>query len=45
VANYGFAIAADVGGAIRGYHIDLYMYDHEEARRFGRRFIDVYVLK
>ena len=44
VENYGFAIAADVGGAIRGYSIDLYMYTLEEARRFGRRHIYVWVL-
>ena len=44
VENYGFAIAADVGGAIRGYMIDLYMYTLEQARRFGRRHIYVWVL-
>jgi 3D (Asp-Asp-Asp) domain-containing protein len=44
VAGYGFAIAADVGGSIRGNRIDLYMYCHEEARQFGRRYLDVYVL-
>jgi 3D (Asp-Asp-Asp) domain-containing protein len=45
VSNYGFSIAADVGGAIRGYRIDLYMECHEEARRFGRRYVYVYVLE
>ncbi|MCL2355614.1 MAG: 3D domain-containing protein [Defluviitaleaceae bacterium] len=44
VDGYGFAIAADVGGAIRGYKIDLFMYTIEEARRFGRRHIYVWIL-
>ena len=44
VDGYGFAIAADVGGAIRGDKIDLYMSTIEEALRFGRRHIDVWIL-
>ena len=44
VENYGFAIAADVGGAIRGYKIDLFMYCINDARRFGRRHINVWIL-
>lgn len=44
VENYGFAIAADVGSAIRGYKIDLYMYTIEEALCFGRRNIYVWIL-
>ena len=45
VENYGFALAADVGGAIRGYSIDLYMTDLQDARNFGRRFINVWILE
>jgi 3D (Asp-Asp-Asp) domain-containing protein len=44
VYNYGFAIAADVGGAIRGYKIDLFMEDLADALRFGRRHIYVWIL-
>jgi len=44
VQGYGFAIAADVGGAIRGYKIDLFMECILDARRFGRRHIDVWIL-
>ncbi|MCL2386202.1 MAG: 3D domain-containing protein [Defluviitaleaceae bacterium] len=44
VEGYGFAIAADVGGAIRGYKIDLYMYTIAEALQFGRRNIYVWIL-
>ena len=44
VDGYGFAIAADVGGAIRGYKIDLFMECIQAARRFGRRHIYVWIL-
>ena len=44
VENYGFAIAADVGGAIRGMKIDLFMEDLQDALRFGRRHIYVWIL-
>jgi len=44
VEGYGFAIAADVGGAIRGYKIDLYITNLQDALRFGRRHIYVWIL-
>ena len=44
VEGYGFAIAADVGGAIRGYKIDLFMEDLSDALRFGRRHLYVWIL-
>jgi len=45
VENYGFALAADVGGAIRGYKIDLFMEDLSDALRFGRRNVYVWILE
>lgn len=44
VEGYGFAIAADSGGAIRGYKIDLFMESLQDARQFGRRHIYVWIL-
>ena len=44
VEGYGFALAADVGGAIRGYKIDLFMEDVQDALRFGRRHLYVWIL-
>ena len=44
VEGYGFALAADVGGAIRGYKIDLFMECITDARRFGRRHLYVWIL-
>ena len=45
VEGYGFALAADVGSAIRGYKIDLFMHCIQDARRFGRRHINVWILE
>ncbi len=44
VMGYGPALAADTGGAIRGAKIDLCMEDYNEAMRFGRRNVEVYIL-
>lgn len=44
IPGYGEAIAADTGGAIRGYMIDLCMESYSEAMQFGRRNVTVYVL-
>ena len=45
IPGYGEAIAADTGGAIYGYKIDLCMESYRDAMNFGRRTITVYVLK
>jgi len=45
VEGYGFALAADTGGAIRGYKIDLFMEYIGDALRFGRRNVTVFILE
>ena len=45
IPGYGEAIAADTGGAIYGYKIDLCMESYSEAMNFGRRDVTVYVLR
>lgn len=42
--DYGYAIAADTGGAIKGYKIDVYMDSHHDALVWGRRNVNVYIL-
>jgi 3D (Asp-Asp-Asp) domain-containing protein len=44
IEGYGFAVASDVGGAIKGNRIDLFMSDVGTARSFGRRSVNVYLL-
>ncbi len=44
VDGYGYAEATDVGGAIKGNRIDLCFDTYEEAVRFGRQKVQVYIL-
>ncbi len=37
VPGYGWGRVEDVGGAIKGYHIDLFFEKHDEARRWGKQ--------
>ena len=45
IDGYGFAVAEDTGGAIKGMKIDLFMNTTKEAYKFGRRPVKVYLLK
>ncbi|MBZ9632876.1 3D domain-containing protein [Clostridium sp. FP1] len=45
VDGYGYAIAEDVGGAIKGNIIDLYFHSSDEMWDWGSRNVDVYILK
>jgi 3D (Asp-Asp-Asp) domain-containing protein len=44
VEGYGFAIAADTGGIIKGNVIDLYMDTVAECLKFGKKMLKVYIL-
>lgn len=44
VEGYGVAVAADVGGAIKGNRIDVFIPNKKDAYRFGRRTVKVRVL-
>ncbi|MHB0999939.1 MAG: 3D domain-containing protein [Armatimonadota bacterium] len=44
VEGYGFCVAGDTGGAIKGNRIDLGFATYSEAIRYGRRTVSVYVL-
>ncbi len=42
--DYGFAVAGDIGSAIKGNLIDLYMDDQETVDRWGCKRVKVYIL-
>ena len=42
--DYGYAVAADIGGAIKGNKIDLYMDGQETVDRWGVKKVRVYIL-
>lgn len=44
-ADYGFAIAADIGGSIKGNKVDLWMDNAEITFKWGRRDVEVYILE
>lgn len=44
VEGYGEALAADIGGAIKGNRIDLYYESPSDVSKYGKRTVKVYVL-
>lgn len=44
IPGYGYAVADDIGGAIKGNKIDIAFDTHSEAMQFGRQRITVYIL-
>lgn len=44
VEGYGYAIASDTGGAIKGNKIDLYMNSLQECYSFGRRTVILHII-
>ena len=44
IPGYGYAIASDTGGAIKGNKIDLYLNSSQECTNWGRRPVTVYVI-
>jgi 3D (Asp-Asp-Asp) domain-containing protein len=45
IEDYGHALAADTGGAIKDNRIDLYMETKKEAFDFGRRDVKVWIIE
>ena len=45
VPGYGLGVVEDVGGAIKGRHIDLWFPSHHAARLWGRRELIVDILR
>jgi len=44
ISGYGYAIADDIGGSIKGNRIDLAFSNRDEAIQFGIRKVTVYIL-
>ena len=42
---YGYAVAEDTGGAVKGNIVDLYMPDYGDCINFGRRKATIYILE
>ncbi|MDR7071279.1 3D (Asp-Asp-Asp) domain-containing protein [Fictibacillus barbaricus] len=44
VPGYGYAVAADTGGGIKGNEIDVYMKDYSKAVNWGRKTLNISIL-
>lgn len=45
VQGYGYFIAEDIGSAIKGNHVDIYVDSHREALQNGKKIANIYLLK
>lgn len=45
VEGYGEGICNDIGGAIKGWEIDICFGSHQEAIEWGRRLVKVYLIE
>lgn len=45
VEGYGYAIAGDTGGAIKGNKIDVFMPSHSSALKWGRKTVKIKILR
>lgn len=45
IKGYGYAVAADTGGAIKGRRVDLFFESNSDAVKWGRRPVDIYILE
>ncbi|MBO7207998.1 MAG: 3D domain-containing protein [Kiritimatiellae bacterium] len=45
IPGYGTGVVEDIGGAIKGRHIDLWFPTHEEAKRWGKRYLRIKVIE
>lgn len=44
IPGYGQGVVEDIGGAIKGKHIDLWFPSHEEAKKWGRQYLRIKVV-
>lgn len=45
IPGYGTGVVEDIGGAIKGRHIDLWFPSHEEAKRWGKQYLRIKVIE
>ncbi len=45
IPGYGLCLAADVGGGVKGYHVDLGFPESVGDPGWGKRVLDIYILE
>ena len=44
VEGYGYGVAEDIGGSIKGNRIDIFLDTYNEAIKWGRRNVKLYII-
>ncbi|MBP1934738.1 3D domain-containing protein [Ammoniphilus resinae] len=45
IEGYGYAVASDIGGGVKGNRIDVHFDNQKEVEQFGRRTVKVYIIQ
>jgi 3D (Asp-Asp-Asp) domain-containing protein len=45
IPGYGWGEVQDIGTAIKGEHIDIFFPDSDDAKKWGRKYLDVIIIK
>ncbi|MBE9546667.1 MAG: 3D domain-containing protein [Proteobacteria bacterium] len=45
VPGYGWGVVHDTGSAIKGDHIDIFFKDRDDALKWGRKYLDVTIIR
>lgn len=45
IKDLGFFVAEDTGGAIKGNKVDIYVSNHEQAKKLGKKEVQIYILQ
>lgn len=45
IPGYGWGEVQDIGTAIKGEHIDIFFPDIDDAKKWGRKYLDVIIIK
>lgn len=45
IKGLGFFVAEDTGGHIKGHRVDIYVDNHEQAKKLGRKSVEIYILQ
>jgi 3D (Asp-Asp-Asp) domain-containing protein len=45
IPGYGWGEVQDIGTAIKGEHIDIFFPDIDDAKKWGKKYLDVIIIK
>lgn len=45
IKGLGFYVAEDTGGHIKGKHVDIFVDNHRQAQKLGKKTVEIYILQ